>query len=68
MATELVNFQAEMSRDRFKQEVALIVVDRLMQALAAKNEVNQSTGETLAVVAEMISDTVAAAFPTEVPT
>lgn len=35
-ATKLVNYQHGMSRERFKQECALIVLDRLMEQMADK--------------------------------
>lgn len=33
MTTQLITYTEAMSQDRFKQEVALIVVDRMMQAV-----------------------------------
>jgi vacuolar-type H+-ATPase subunit E/Vma4 len=33
MATALLNYQEAMSRERFKQEVALRVVDRMLEAV-----------------------------------
>ena len=70
MATELVNFQGEMSRDRFKQECALVVLSEVLRAYV-KAEVplkSESDGKIIAAFVEELADVVAAEFSSEVPT